>query len=181
LGSLFSTCIDVGPPGGAAQSHATVLSPAPPGHTEKPNSAFISANMLRSFQPCLPTRVVKAPTGERWVREIKLEGFRLIARRVGVTVKLYTRRGSDWSKRYPLIVEAIARLRVSSIVLDGEAMCFDHQGGHDFDALWNGTNDHHARLCAFDRIRCGRPKYGCWSAHCGCAGSGRSEECVECA
>ena len=50
----------------------------------------------------------------------------------------------------PLIVEAIARLRVSSIVLDGEAMSFDHQGGHDFDALWNGTNDHHARLCAFD-------------------------------
>ena len=108
--------------------------------------------MFRSFQPCLPTRVMKAPTGERWIHEIKHDGFRLIARRVGPTVKLYTRRGCDWSKRYPLIVEAIARLRVSSIVLDGEAMCFDRQGGHDFDALWNRTNDHHARLCAFDLL-----------------------------
>ena len=55
------------------------------------DSASISANMFRSFQPCLPTRVMKAPTGERWIHEIKHDGFRLIARRVGVTVKLYTR------------------------------------------------------------------------------------------
>jgi bifunctional non-homologous end joining protein LigD len=109
-------------------------------------------DMLRSFQPCLPTRVMKAPSGDRWVHEIKHDGFRLIARRGGATVKLYTRRGCDWSKRYPLITEAIARLRVSSIVLDGEAMCFDCDGGHDFDALWNRTSDHSARLCAFDLL-----------------------------
>ena len=65
-------------------------------------------------------------------------------------MKLYTRGGCDWSKRYPLIAEALARLRVSSVVLDREVMCFDDQGGHDFDALWDRTNDDEVRLDAFD-------------------------------
>lgn len=48
------------------------------------------------FIPALPAhRVIKAPTGERWIHEIKHDGFRLIARRVGTPVKLYTRRESD--------------------------------------------------------------------------------------
>ncbi len=67
-------------------------------------------------------------------------------------VRLYTKNGYDWAERYPLIVEALIRLRVSSIVLDGEAMCFKRNGMHDFDALWNRTNDHTARLCAFDLL-----------------------------
>ena len=108
--------------------------------------------MLREYQPCLPVRVMKAPTGERWVTEIKHDGYRLIARRVGKVVRLYTKNGYDWAERYPLIVEAIARLRVSSVVFDGEAMCFGQKGEHDFDALWNRCNDHIARLCAFDLL-----------------------------
>jgi len=46
-------------------------------------------------------------------------------------------------------VEAIARLKVTSIVIDGEAMCFSE---HDFDKLWNRTRDHEAKLCAFDLL-----------------------------
>jgi bifunctional non-homologous end joining protein LigD len=115
--------------------------------------------MFRSFQPCLPTRVMKAKSGDRWTHEIKDQGFRLIARRVGATVNLYTKWECDWSKRYPLIAEAIAGLRISSIVLDGKAMCFDRDGGHDFDALWNRTNDDQARLCAFDLLELNAEDY----------------------
>lgn len=86
------------------------------------------------------------------MHEIKHDGYRLIARRVEGRVRLYTKRGYDWMERYPLIVEAVMRLRVRSIVLDGEAMCFDRKGRHDFDALWNRTNDQSARLCAFDLL-----------------------------
>jgi ATP-dependent DNA ligase len=39
--------------------------------------------MLNAFWPCLPTSVTKAPTGEHWVHEIKHDGFRIIARRIG--------------------------------------------------------------------------------------------------
>src|SRR5579871_6058169 len=105
-----------------------------------------------AYRPCLPTRAPKAPTGALWVHEIKHDGFRIVARRVDRAVTLYTKQGHDWTKRYPLIVEALLKLRVSSIVLDGEAMAFDRNGQHDFEALWNGTQDEAVQLCAFDLL-----------------------------
>ena len=107
--------------------------------------------MLRLYQPCLPTRSLKAPTGPLWIHEIKHDGFRIVARRVGGVVRLQTKQGYDYAERYPLIVEAISRLKVSSIVIDGEAMCFTG-AEHDFDKLWNRTHDHEAKLCAFDLL-----------------------------
>lgn len=35
--------------------------------------------MLRLYQPCLPTRAVKPPSGEQWIHEIKHDGFRIVA------------------------------------------------------------------------------------------------------
>src|SRR4029079_15320510 len=107
--------------------------------------------MLRLYQPCLPTRAAEPPTGPNWVHEIKHDGFRIVARKVGGTVRLQTKQGFDYAERYPLIVEAMRRLKVSSIVLDGEAMCFTGTT-HDFDKLWNRTHDHEAKLCAFDLL-----------------------------
>ena len=49
--------------------------------------------------------------------------------------------GAVARREYPLIVEAIARLKVTSIVIDGEAMCFTG-AMHDFDKLWNRSHDH---------------------------------------
>ena len=69
-------------------------------------------------------------------------------------------RGHDYAERYPLIVEAISRLKVSSIVLDGEAMCFTGEQ-HDFDKLWNRTHDHEAKLCAFDLLELDGEDYTC--------------------
>jgi bifunctional non-homologous end joining protein LigD len=94
---------------------------------------------------------MKAPSGERWVYEPKIDGFRIIARRVNTVVRLQTKQGYDYSNRYPRIVEALLRLKVSSIVLDGEAACFTGMGD-DFDKLWNRAHDHEAKLCAFDLL-----------------------------
>jgi len=80
-----------------------------------------------------PTRAPKAPTGPLWVHEIKHDGFRIVARRVGGVVRLQTKQGYDYAERYPLIVEAIARLKVTSIVIDGEAMCFTG-ANHDLES-----------------------------------------------
>ena len=101
---------------------------------EKPDSAFISAAMLRLYQTCLPTRALKPPTGENWVHEIKHDGFRIVARRINGVVRLQTKQGYDYAERDTLIVEAISSLKVSSIVIDGEAMCFTG-AMHDFDKL----------------------------------------------
>ena len=94
----------------------------------------------------------RPPVGERWISEIKFDGFRLVARRAQGQVRLFTKQGYDYSRRYPLIVEALRRLRVSSIVVDGEAVCFGEDGSHDFNALWDNSRDETVTLCAFDLL-----------------------------
>jgi ATP-dependent DNA ligase len=56
------------------------------------------------IEPCIPTVAAKVPEGPMWVHEIKHDGYRLIVRRSGARVRLFTRRGFDWSDRYPRIV-----------------------------------------------------------------------------
>jgi bifunctional non-homologous end joining protein LigD len=59
-------------------------------------------------EPCIPTRTSKSPVGPKWVHEIKHDGYRLIARKRDGRVRLFNRRGYDWTDRYPLIREALA-------------------------------------------------------------------------
>ena len=66
-------------------------------------------------------------------------------------VRLYTMNGSDWSKRYPLIVEDAARIKGSAI-LDAEAVWLDPNGVADFEALHSRLNDQRATACAFDLL-----------------------------
>jgi bifunctional non-homologous end joining protein LigD len=61
--------------------------------------------------PCLPTKAMSPPSGTLWLHEIKHDGFRVIARKAGKLVKLYSRPGNDLPYRFPLIVEALAALR----------------------------------------------------------------------
>jgi bifunctional non-homologous end joining protein LigD len=72
--------------------------------------------------PCLPTKAPHPPTGALWVHEIKHDGFRIIARKDGHRVRLYSRLGNDLTDRFPLIVEALGGLRSRSLILDGEAV-----------------------------------------------------------
>jgi ATP-dependent DNA ligase len=57
--------------------------------------------------PCLPIKAPQPPSGEQWLHEIKHDGFRIIARKDGKRVKLYSRPGNDLSYRFPLVVEVI--------------------------------------------------------------------------
>jgi ATP-dependent DNA ligase len=70
--------------------------------------------------PCIPSRAAKPPSGPDWVHEVKHDGYRLIVRREGEAVRLFTRRGYDWTERYPAIAAAAAKLRAKSFTLDGE-------------------------------------------------------------
>ena len=78
--------------------------------------------------PCLPTKTDKLPSGGQWLHEIKLDGFRIIARKDGPRVRLYSRPGNDLTRRFPLIVETLARLRSRSCIIDGEAVACDDNG-----------------------------------------------------
>ena len=102
--------------------------------------------------PCIPTRGHKPPAGPDWVHEIKHDGYRLQVRRVGDTVRLFTRRGYDWSARYPAIATAAAKLRAASFTLDGEAVVCGPDGVAIFDALHRRGTVSEAMLYAFDLL-----------------------------
>jgi bifunctional non-homologous end joining protein LigD len=90
---------------------------------------------LGYIEPCIPTRVDKPPVGPEWIHEIKHDGYRLIARKRDDRVHLFTRRGFDWTERYPLIRDAVAKIPRDSVVIDGEAVVCDEAGVAVFDKL----------------------------------------------
>jgi bifunctional non-homologous end joining protein LigD len=87
------------------------------------------------IEPCLPTNAHAVPTGAQWVYEIKHDGFRFIGHRDGERVRVFSRNGHDWTDRVPLIAEALAKLRVKSVTLDGEGVVCRPDGVSDFDRL----------------------------------------------
>ncbi len=103
------------------------------------------------FEPCIPTRGTKVPAGPEWLHEIKHDGYRLIVQRDGARVRLFTRNGHDWTKRYPLIVEAALRNRQTSFVIDGEAVLLGVDGVSDFNGLHSRRHDDEVQLYAFDQ------------------------------
>jgi ATP-dependent DNA ligase len=92
------------------------------GHGHFANMATRRAFLQGFVEPCIPTLAAKPPSGPGWVHEIKHDGYRLIVRRDGDAVRLFTGRGFDWTDRYPAIATAAAKLRASSFTLDGEAV-----------------------------------------------------------
>jgi ATP-dependent DNA ligase len=103
------------------------------------------------IEPCIPTRAHKPPAGPQWIHEIKHDGYRLIVRRHGDRVRLFTRRGYDWTDRYPLIANAAAALGCDATI-DGEAVVCDRAGVADFERLHSREHDRQAFLWAFDLL-----------------------------
>jgi bifunctional non-homologous end joining protein LigD len=102
------------------------------------------------IEPCIPTLAAKPPPGPDWVHEIKHDGYRLIVHRSGDTVRLFTRRGYDWTDRYPAIASAAAKLRARSFTIDGEVAVVGADGVATFDALHSRRKAADAMLYAFD-------------------------------
>ena len=103
-----------------------------------------------TIEPCLP-RPAKEPPSD-WIHEIKHDGFRMMARRDAERVRLFTRHGTVFTDRFPLITAALESLPVRSCLLDGEAVVVDERGLSVFDVLRYRIRDHAAVLCAFDLI-----------------------------
>jgi ATP-dependent DNA ligase len=102
--------------------------------------------------PCLPTKASTPPSGGLWLHEIKHDGFRVIGRKDGAQVRLYSRPGNDLTERFPLIVEALVRLRSRSCIIDGEAVACGDNGVPSFDRIRYRRYDASVFLYAFDLI-----------------------------
>ena len=85
--------------------------------------------------PTLATLVDNPPSGEQWLHEIKIDGYRIFARRHKGKVALLTRNALDWTGRFKPIADAIAKLPGGDLALDGEVAVLDQNGGSSFAAL----------------------------------------------
>ena len=103
-------------------------------------------------ESCLPSSAERPPGGPGWWHEIKHDGFRIIARKDGQRVRLYSRPGNDLTRRFPLIVETLARLRARSCIIDGEAVACDDNGVASFDLVRHQRANDSIFLYAFDLI-----------------------------
>src|SRR5215472_4169241 len=82
----------------------------------------------------------------------KHDGFRIIARKGGPRVQLYSRPGNDLTGRFPLIVETLAGLRARSCIIDGEAVACDDNGVASFNLIRYQRANGSIFLYAFDLI-----------------------------
>lgn len=113
------------------------------------------------IEPQLATQVPKPPggpledTGELWLHEIKFDGYRTMAHVTNGEVRLITRGGIDWTKRYGDLPQAFSRLPLSQAIIDGEIMVLDEKGISRFallqDALSAGARSK-LHFYAFDLL-----------------------------
>ncbi|BBD96959.1 DNA ligase D [Sphingobium amiense] len=103
------------------------------------------------FRPVqLATLVDAVPAGDRWLHEMKYDGYRTLVSVGGGEARAYTRSGLDWSDRFPSILADAANLKVRSALIDGEAVVLDGNGRSSFQALQGalkgapGTIDYYA-------------------------------------
>ena len=74
------------------------------------------------FEFCIPTTGKTVPAGDDWFHEVKYDGYRLRLERDGERVRLITKGGYDWTKRFPWIVQAALKNHTKQFVVDGEAV-----------------------------------------------------------
>jgi bifunctional non-homologous end joining protein LigD len=87
------------------------------------------------IEPSLPQVTDKPPSGAKWVHEIKYDGYRTQARIDGRKVQLLTRKGLDWTSRFPNVDAALKKLGLSSALIDGEIVVEDSAGLPNFTLL----------------------------------------------
>ncbi len=106
-----------------------------------------SRNLTAFVEPCLPSPAERPPAGANWIHEIKHDGFRIMARRDAVGVRLFTRNG-----RFPLAAAAVTALPGQSFLIDGEAIVTNDKDLAVFELVRRPRHGGDAVLCAFDLI-----------------------------
>jgi bifunctional non-homologous end joining protein LigD len=120
-------------------------------------SARGTAALPAFIDPELATLVAEPPEGDEWVHEVKLDGYRILARADRGRVTLWTRRGKDWTGSMPDIARAIGALPVDRAWLDGEVVFMKRGRPSSFQELQNalGTGSRHVTYVAFDLLHLG--------------------------
>lgn len=89
----------------------------------------------RSIQVPLAQAVDNVPEGDRWLHEVKFDGYRMIALIDDGRVRLMSRNGNDWTERFSEVAAAVRELPMNSAIVDGEIVALNARGAADFQRL----------------------------------------------
>jgi bifunctional non-homologous end joining protein LigD len=107
------------------------------------------------IKPQLALEATEPPSSTGWFHELKLDGYRIQARKSGNNVALLTRSGLDWTHRVPSIGEAVRDLPGERFTLDGEVVVLAPDGNSNFAELQASFQDgakHPLTYFAFDLL-----------------------------
>jgi len=141
--------------------NSTAAASPPMAATSRPKAstarAKTVANLPAFVEPQMTKSLEKPPAGPGWAHEIKFDGYRMQLRTVGGRATLHSRKGLDWSWKFPEIVSAGAGL--ADGIIDGEVVALDHSGAPDFAALQAAISDARTKdlvFFVFDQMFAGR-------------------------
>lgn len=87
------------------------------------------------IEPALASSIGKPPAGERWLHEVKFDGYRVQLHIHASTIRVFTRNGNDWTNRFKAVAEAAWHLNVKNAIIDGEIVAPNEDGTTDFSQL----------------------------------------------
>ena len=104
--------------------------------------------------PALATSVDRVPRGDRWIHEVKFDGYRVQVHLRDAEVKVFTRRGNDWTNRFRKIATDAWHVNAGSAIIDGEVVVPAANGTTDFSVLQNELKGRSKKivLVAFDLL-----------------------------
>ncbi len=118
---------------GRTMDEIATAAPAP--DKARHHGSVLTKLMARYSEVQLATLADAPPQGDEWVHEIKFDGYRLLGFCANGEVRLRTRNGNDWTRKFPAIHSELAKLKVNSAVLDMEAVVVERSGKTSFQAL----------------------------------------------
>jgi bifunctional non-homologous end joining protein LigD len=120
----------------------------------KPPSIGVKAPFPGFIEPALASSIDKAPSGDRWIHEIKFDGYRVQVHLANTEVKVFTRRGYDWTHRFKKIASDAWHISAGSAIIDGEVVAPAADGATDFSVLQNELKGRSTKivLVAFDLL-----------------------------
>jgi bifunctional non-homologous end joining protein LigD len=120
----------------------------------KPAAIGVKARFPGFISPALASSVDKAPAGDRWIHEIKFDGYRVQIHLANESIKVFTRRGHDWTKRFKKVAGDAWHIKAGSAIIDGEVVVPAADGTTDFSVLQKELRGTSAKivLIAFDLL-----------------------------
>jgi bifunctional non-homologous end joining protein LigD len=98
--------------------------------------------LRKVFPPMLATLTTSPPRdANEWVYELKYDGFRAVTALAGGQLAMWSRNEIDLAPRFPKVADALRKLKVPDVVLDGEIVALDEEGRSRFQLLQQGNRE----------------------------------------